>query len=226
MDEQFSSGELDGSRPYSPALLRIYDPWVLGLNNHLVWRCATTNIRDQYNQHVAGDHLDIGPGTGFFLQRASYPVDVPSIMLMDLSEHPLAMTTSRLRARGITAEAVRGSVLRPFPIPEGRRFRSVAASLLMHCVPGAWDSKGRAFAHVAAVTAPEGRFFGSTVLASPSTRLSRAVGGFFNERGAFHNADDDVEGLRHALDTAWSEVEVQVIGQVALWCARGPRPPS
>ncbi|MGW5569758.1 class I SAM-dependent methyltransferase [Nocardia thailandica] len=220
MDSQVTSAELAGAAPYSPQLLRIYDRWVLGFNNSRVWRCPTSHVLDLYDRNVAASHLDIGPGTGWLLAHANLPPGT-EVDLVDLNPHPLQMCGQRLRERGVPTRAHEGSVLHPLPVQ--RRFDSVAASLLMHCVPGGWDTKGDAFAHIADVTNDQGVFFGATVLNEPSTFLSRRVAEFFRRRGAFNNIDDDAAGLRQALERSWSKVSVRVVGQTALWEARLPR---
>ncbi|MFI5778972.1 class I SAM-dependent methyltransferase [Nocardia sp. NPDC051570] len=220
---EISQAELDGAHPYSPGLLRVYDLWVLGFNNTVVWRCPTRHLRRLYDDNVSGDHLDIGPGTGRHLARAVFPTSQPRITLIDLNQHPLDMAGRRLRERRIEPTTHIASVLRPLPVE--RRYASVAASLLMHCVPGGWDSKGIAFAHIADATADDGVFFGATVLSHdvPHTRISRATSASFNRRGGFHNEDDDLDGLVGALEKAYADVRVNTIGSIALWTARQPR---
>ncbi|MGY2031315.1 class I SAM-dependent methyltransferase [Nocardia gipuzkoensis] len=218
---QVSRAELDGAAPYSPTLLRVYDRWVLGANNSRVWRCDTSHLLEQYDRSLSGDHLDIGPGTGWFLAHARFDVATPAVELLDLNPAPLAMTSQRLRERGIIARTHHGSVLSSLPV--GRQFTSVAANLLMHCVPGGWDTKGIAFEHIAEATTDDGVFFGATVLIEPTTPLSRTAGAYFRRQGAFHNAADDEPGLRRALEASWGVVQLHRIGQIALWTAREPR---
>ncbi|WP_378733339.1 class I SAM-dependent methyltransferase [Nocardia brasiliensis] len=222
--EMISKDELDGAHTYSPALLRAYDLWVLGLNNSVVWRCPTRKLLDLYNRNVSDAHLDIGPGTGWFLRHAKFPLhQCPDVALVDLNEHALSMSRRRLRQRGIDASVHVGSVLHPLPVH--RRYTSVAASLVMHCVPEGWDTKGVAFRHIADVTTDCGVFFGATVLnvGVPHTWLSRATGRFFNRHHAFHNTGDDLQGLGDALDATFADIDLTVIGSVAVWTARGPR---
>ncbi|MFI7524493.1 SAM-dependent methyltransferase [Nocardia salmonicida] len=222
MDDQITAAEAAGAAVYTPGFLRFYDLAVLGFNNFFVWRCPTPNLLQQYNNNVTGNHLDIGPGTGYMLARARFPTtDSVTVALIDLNPSPLQAASAVLRARGIEPTTHEGSVLRPLPL--SRQVTSAAASLLMHCVPGSWAEKGVAFQHIANVVTDDGVFFGSTVLESPSTVVSRAVGSFFRSRGAFHNGADDEPGLRRALEAAWSEVTVSRVGQLALWTARGPK---
>ncbi|MFI6046390.1 SAM-dependent methyltransferase [Nocardia sp. NPDC051321] len=218
-----SQAELDGARPYSTILLRAYDLWVLGFNNRFVWRCPTKHLRRLYADNISGDHLDVGPGSGWHLSHATYPVAAPKVTLVDLTERSMEMTTRRLRQRDIEPVSHVGSVLQPLPVD--RQYASVAASLLMHCVPGTWDTKGIAFRHIADATTDDGVFFGATVLSHgvPDTALSRATAKAFQRRGLFHNQDDDLTGLVDALERAFAAVEVNTIGSTALWTARRPR---
>src|SRR6476620_8483393 len=141
-------------------------------SNTLVWRCPSERLLAHYNSHLGGRHLDIGPGTGWYLQRATYPTPNPVVELLDLNPNTLQMTTARLADRGITAAAHTGSILAPLPADIGV-FDSVAANFVLHCVPGTWAEKGRAFGHVAQVMADDGVVFGSTILdtGAPHTRL-------------------------------------------------------
>ncbi|GAA5058364.1 class I SAM-dependent methyltransferase [Nocardia callitridis] len=176
-----------------------------------------------YNKNVSNAHLDIGPGTGWMLRRVNFPGSSSQVVgLVDLNENSLARSTQRLRRRGVEPTKHLGSVLRELPVD--RQYSSVAASLLMHCVPGSWAEKGEAFRHIADATTDDGVFFGGTVLSKdvPHTRLSRGTLRWFNDAGGFHNAEDDLAGLRTALAAAWGEVELEVIGATALWTARVP----
>jgi len=217
-----SQAERDGAA-YSPRLLAVYDLRVLKVNCRFVWRCSTRHTLALYNRHISADHLDIGTGTGWHLCHATYPVEHPQVTLVDLNRNSLDETSRRLRRRGIDPETRVGTVLQPLPID--RRFGSVSSTCLMHCVPGGWDKKGKAFQHIADVVADNGVFFGATVLDSgvPHTALSRAEMRQLRARGMFHNESDDLTGLVYALERAFESVDVGTRGSVALWTARQPR---
>ena len=46
-----------------------YDPLVLGPIARFVWRCPTSRLLERYRRHIRARHLDVGPGTGYFLER-------------------------------------------------------------------------------------------------------------------------------------------------------------
>lgn len=218
-----SQAEREGAA-YSSRYLAVYDLRVLKVNCRFVWRCSTKHTLALYNRHMSADHLDIGTGTGWHLCNASYPLEHPRVTLIDLNRPSLDATSRRLRRRGIDAETRVGTVLQPLPV-ERRRFGSVSSTYLMHCVPGGWDMKGRAFQHIAEITADDGVFFGATVLDSgvPHTPLSRAEMRRLRARGMFHNQSDDLPGLLEALGRAFESVDVGTRGSVALWTAYRPR---
>ena len=204
----------------------MYDTVVLRWSNTLVWRCPSERLLAHYNSHLGARHLDIGPGTGWYLQHATYPTPNPMVVLLDLNPNTLQMTTARLADRGITAAAHTGSILAPLPTGSGV-FDSVAANfVLLHCVPGTWAEKGQAFGHIAQVLAYDGVFFGSTILDTGAhhTPLSRALNSLYNGPiTLFHNRGDDLDGLHTALAAAFEEVGITVVGAVAIFTARLPR---
>src|SRR5262245_50055976 len=93
---------------------------------------------ERYNRHLRSRHLDIGVGTGWYLDRAAWPVERPEITLLDLNENSLSAAARRL-AR-YAPQPVRANVLEPLPL-ERARFESAAVNYLFHCLPGSIESK-------------------------------------------------------------------------------------
>ncbi|OLB73293.1 MAG: hypothetical protein AUI14_26775 [Actinobacteria bacterium 13_2_20CM_2_71_6] len=123
---------LAGQAIYRRRVLSSYDLVVLRLSNPLLWRCRTSRILRQYDL-VGADHLELGVGTGYYLDRCAFPVPEPRITLLDLNAETLRYTAQRL-AR-YRPDLVRANVLEPLPVPR-HHFDSVALNYLLHCVPG------------------------------------------------------------------------------------------
>lgn len=140
------------------------------------------------------------------------------VTLLDLNPHSLASPGARIAS--LRPRTVRGNVLDPLPDGLGP-FDSVGANHLFHCVPGTWADKGVAFHHLARVLAPGGVLFGGTVLGRgvEHNMIGRKLMSVYNDKGVFHNTDDDIDGLEHALGRHFSEVTVDVVGTVALFRA-------
>ena len=71
-----------GQAVYTKPILAIYDLWVLGISNRLIWKCPSSYLLENYNQHISANHLDIGIGTGFFLAHCNFPTSNPRLALI------------------------------------------------------------------------------------------------------------------------------------------------
>jgi len=212
-----------GQADYTPLLLRLYDPIVLGPVIRYVWGCPRSRLIEVYRSNIRPRHLDVGPGTGWFLDHAGFPADA-RITILDPNRHVLDMVSHRLQR--FDPELVEADVLKPLPVTGP--FDSAALAAVIHCLPGPTERKARAVANVAATLAPDGVLFGGSVLGSagPHTRLSRQVLRAFNRRGAFDNLDDSLDSLHSMLDAEFAEVELETLGTVALFRATRPFRPA
>lgn len=213
-----------GQSDYTPLLLNLYDPLVLGPIARFVWRCPTPRLLERYRQHIRAPHLDVGPGTGYFLARSGLPRG-SRVTILDPNRNVLEHASRNLRHLDVTA--VEADVLKPLPV-DGP-FDSAALHLVIHCLPGPLSRKAAAVANVAAVLAPTGVLFGASVLGTSGshTWLARRMLDAFNRRGSFDNLDDAEEGLRSIVEESFERVELEIVGSVAIFTATSPRmPPS
>jgi len=209
-----------GQRDYSRLLLNAYDPLVLGPIARFVWRCPTTRLLERYRQRIRSHHLDVGPGTGYFLERSGLPDGSP-VTILDPNPNVLRHVSQRLGQLDITA--VEADVLKPLPV--GGPFESAALHLVIHCLPGPLTRKAMAVANVAAVLAPDGVLFGASVLGTSGhhTWLARRFLATFNWQGGFDNLDDTEEGLREILAASFEHVELETVGSAVIFAATNPR---
>src|SRR5687768_6394181 len=91
-----------GQSDYSPALLRLYDPLVLGPILRFVWRFPRQDAVRLYREHIRPNHLDVGPGTGYFLEHAGLPAG-SKVTILDPNPNVLRHVTRRLRDLQVTA---------------------------------------------------------------------------------------------------------------------------
>ena len=213
-----------GAAVYRPWTLRLYDVWVHGVSNAIAWRCPTRALLDTYDRNVSARHLDVGVGSGFFLDHCRFPVPEPRITLVDLNPASLAFTRARIgRYRPTVHEA---NVFELASLPEAP-FASIALMYLLHCLPGTLASKSRLFERLGALLSPEGVLCGATILGR-GVELSlpaRALMRFYNAKGIFGNAEDTLEDLDAGLRRVFDDVRVSRFGMVAVFEARGPRAP-
>jgi SAM-dependent methyltransferase len=208
-----------GQRDYTPRILRLYDPFVLGFAARFVWRCPTGRLVDAYRQHIRPNHLDVGPGTGYFVDQAGLP-DGSRVTLLDPNPNVLAHASRRLRRLDVTT--VEADVLKPLPV--SGRYDSAALHLVFHCLPAPMSRKAAAIEHIASVLEPTGVFFGASVLGDTGDHswLARRYMAAFNRQGGFDNREDTEEGLRSILAASFADVELEIVGSIAIFSATGP----
>ena len=212
----------DGFKYYTPKLLSVYDAFVLGFTNSLIWRCRSEHIVSLYDRHISNRHLDVGPGTGYFLDRCRFPSGTPRLTLLDANRNCLDHAGARLKR--YAPEIRLGNLFDPLPFEPGT-FRSVGISMVLHCIPGTMDQKGDILFRLAEATEPGGTVFGCTVLHGGvkqnlvSARLMRK----YNDMGSFSNLNDDAAGLAAALRRSLDDVELKIKGCVALFRGRAPQ---
>jgi SAM-dependent methyltransferase len=207
-----------GQADYTPGFLRVYDPLVLGVANRHVWRCPTDEVLRLYEEHVSGAHLDVGPGTGYYLDRCRL-AQPPSLTLLDINPDVLEVAATRL-AR-LEPRVHQANVLEPIDL-EPATFDSIALTHVLHCLPGTLADKGLVLDHLAALLRPGGTLFGSTILAQgvAHTPVSKALLRFLNGRGVFGNRYDDRDGLERCLAQRFAAHEIRIVGSVALFVAQ------
>ena len=209
-----------GQSDYTRVLLNLYDPLVLGPIARFIWRCPATRLVERYREHIRDRHLDVGPGTGYFLERSGLP-EGSRVTILDPNANVRRHVSRRLRHLDVTA--VDADVLKPLPV--SGPFDSAALHLVIHCLPGPLARKAGAVANVAAVLAPDGVLFGASVLGTSGrhTWPARRMLGAFNRQGGFDNLADTEAGLREILAASFEHVELETVGSIAIFTATTPR---
>lgn len=217
-----SSEQVDAAHAfYTRRSLAVYDAAILGFFSRAAWRCPASTVVRHFDENVSNEHLDVGVGTGYFVDRCTFPTAAPRVGLFDLSEACLDRAAARI-AR-YQPEIHRRSVLEPIDI-DVVPYRSVSLNYVLHCLPGRMVDKGVAFDHLGAVLQPGATVFGATLLSGGVHRnwFARQVMARNNRVGIFSNADDDLDGLRDVLERRLDEVTIDTVGCVALFRGRWP----
>ena len=202
---------------YTKRSLAIYDPLILGWFSRVAWRCPARRVLEHYDAHVTDNHLDVGPGTGYFLDRCHFDTATPRIALMDLNEACLEAAGHRI-AR-YRPERIKANALEPID-PEVLPFDSIGLNYLLHCIPGGIRSKGPAvLTNLKAVANPGATIFGATLLHDgvPRNFMARQVMARNIRHGIFSNTEDDLEGLRAVLEEHLHDATIDVVGCVGIF---------
>lgn len=203
---------------YTRWVLALYNRFMLGIGCRFLWGCPSARLLELYNNHMSGNHLDIGVGTGYFIDNCETLPSNPRIALLDLNRNSLDISEKRL-AR-FNPEVYRRNVLEPFELGTPA-FDSVGITNVLHCLPGNMISKQTVFENIKEVLNPGGVVFGSTILyrgirRNASTTLTLKV---INRVGIMTNLDDDVNILTEYLSDNFRESSVRIVGCEALFYA-------
>jgi SAM-dependent methyltransferase len=210
-----------GQADYTPLLLRLYDPIVIGVVAGLVWRVPAEALLENYRSNIRDHHLEVGPGTGYIVERSGLP-DKSHITLLDPNTNVLDHASGKLTRFDITA--VEADVLKPLPF-DGP-FESAGMNMVIHCLPRPMTRKAVAIRNIADVLSPTGTLFGATILGRSGDHswLGRRVLSAFNKQGGFDNLDDSEAGLREILEASFDDVDVRMVRSAAIFTAKRPRP--
>lgn len=208
-----------GQAVYSRRVLFIYDVWVLGVSSRWIWRCPSGDLLAAYDRHVSGNHLDVGVGTGYFLDKCRFPTESPRVALMDLNRNSLRASARRIGRYAPTC--YQRNVAEPVAFSDPK-FDSIGMNYLLHCMPGDLAEKSVVFDHLSALLNPGGVIFGATLLSEGVQRnaVAKRLMRLYNDKGIFSNVADSLEDLEEALSSRFSESQIQVRGAVALFWGR------
>jgi hypothetical protein len=209
-----------GATIYSKPLLSVYDLYVLGFSNTFVWQCPSRLILDLYNAHVSGKHLDVGVGTGYFLDKCKFPTQRPTLVLADINTNCLQTTAKRLQRYNPTLH--RANVLEPLQIGEAD-FDSIALNYLLHCLPGNLLGKGAVFRNLKPLLNNNGGvIFGTTIVGAGIKRnfLADILIRAYNSKGIFSNFNDNAADLESVLRDNFRDFSIRVVGCVAFFVGR------
>jgi hypothetical protein len=216
---QSDGGARRGAAVYTPLTLTFYDLVVLRFSNSVVWQCPSHVLLQFYNQHISDRHLDIGVGTGYFLDKCRYPSTAPKVALFDLSPHSLAKSAKRLRRYNPSCYI--GDALQRIDIGMSG-VDSISLNYLLHCLPGNLASKSILFEHVKPLLSDSGVIFGSTILGEGVRHnpLAQRLMKVYNAKGVFSNLLDRQCDLEAGLAAHFDEYTIHIAGSVALFSAR------
>ncbi len=205
-----------GAAVYSNLILSLYDISVMMFELPFIFKCPSRKILDFYKKHVSDKHLDVGVGTGYFLDKCIFPVENPVIHLMDLNLNSLKKTSNRIKR--YQPVSYHWNVFEPIqedlPI-----FNSIGASNFLHCLHGTMLSKEIVFKNLKPFLSKGGVFFGITVLGQgvDAGALYRIANPLYNKASVFCNLNDNLPDLEKILKNNFKDYSVEVIGSVAFF---------
>lgn len=206
-------------RYFNKVSLLVYDALLYGVISKYAWGCSVRKLDAHYRKYISANHLEVGVGTGFLLNRVRFPADRPRLALMDLS-HACLVQTQRKVARYAPEMYVQNLLepVRHAPV----LFDSIGINYVMHCVPGSFLEKGVAFSHLKPLLKLNGVLFGTTVLSEGVSKnlLARPFMWLVNVLGVFNNRRDNARDLELVLRQNFQLIDFEVVGTTAFFAVR------
>ena len=215
-----------GAGVYTKRVLSFYDLLVIRFENTWVWRCPSQKILAFYNQQISGRHLDVGVGSGYYLDKCQFPIPQPTIGLLDLNPNSLQATAQRIRRYHPTT--YQANILEPLSL-ELPRFDSIGVNFLLHCLPGTLAEKSAVFKHLQPCLNPGGVLFGSTILGEgvKFNLLGKLFMRLYNSylipgSRVLHNEHDNPADLERGLAENFERSSVWMVGTAAFFVGYQP----
>ncbi len=207
-----------GQAVYTKNTLSIYDLWVLGFSNSFLWKCPTKILRKTFQEHSTVNHLDVGVGSGYYLDKCLSNIE-RRVALLDLNMNSL--NTAAARISRFSPEVYCDNALEPLST-ECEKFDSISVNYLLHCLPGSLKEKSIMFKHLDKLLNDKGVLFGSTILGKDSNYgyFAGKLMALYNTKGIFDNASDDLHSLELSLNQYYKNVKISVVGCVAIFYAQ------
>jgi ubiquinone/menaquinone biosynthesis C-methylase UbiE len=70
---------------YSKLIFSVYDRFLLNYALPLIWKVKKSDVQLFYQNHISSDHLDIGAGTGYFIQNCEHLPANFKLSVMDIN---------------------------------------------------------------------------------------------------------------------------------------------
>ncbi|MFZ5563626.1 MAG: class I SAM-dependent methyltransferase [Thermodesulfobacteriota bacterium] len=209
-----------GAAIYSRLVLAVYDVEVLWFEIPFAFKCPLRELTRFFNENVSARHLDVGVGTGYFLDHCRFPADRPVIHLLDLNKNSLEKTARRIRRYNPVAH--QWNALEP-PHLDLPVFDSISAMNFLHCLPVTLFDKEAVFKNLAPLLRKGGVFFGVTALGQGVSGgpLYRFFNALYNRLSVFSNLGDNMDDLETVLARNFSDYSIRRVGCMAFF--RGVR---
>jgi 2-polyprenyl-3-methyl-5-hydroxy-6-metoxy-1,4-benzoquinol methylase len=206
-------------RYFNPLSLLIYDAVLYGVISKFAWGSSISRLDAHYKKYASSNHLEVGVGTGYLLDRIRFESNAPRLALMDLSASCLEKT--RQKVARYAPEVYTQNLLEPIahsPAP----FDSIGINYVMHCVPGSFAEKGIAFRNLTKLLSDHGVLFGTSVLSESVHKnlLARPFMWLMNAMGVFNNRRDNATELKTALETCGKLVYFEIVGVTAFFAIK------
>ena len=195
--------------------LHYYDRFVNQFNCKYVWKCSPDKIFNIYNQNCSKYHLEIGPGTGYFLKNSNLNSTIHELTLIDINDQILDYSMKNLKSEYSNINALNYNLFTD-KIPDHIKFDSVGINYVLHCIPGDLQKKIDTLIHNLGDN--NYKLFASTVICDPLhiSIIAEYELMLLNSLGIFNNNNDTYQELQEYLENNKFKYNLHKEGYVAI----------
>ena len=193
-----------------------YDRLVNEINCEKVWKCSKKHIINNYNKNINCNHLEIGPGTGYFLKKKNLNVNLNKLTLVDVNSKILNYSKNNLKSEYSDINILSHNLF-SYEIPSKVKFNSVGINYVLHCIPGNLQTKLDKL--IFNLGNNKYNLFGASVICDPlhMNPIAEYELIFLNALGIFNNNNDTYEELNEYLNNRNLNFSLKKQGYVAIF---------
>ena len=193
-----------------------YDRYVNQINCEKVWKCPQKHIINNYRVNIDCNHLEIGPGTGYFLKKENLNINFNKLTLVDVNRKILNYSKENLQSECSDVNVLCHDLF-TCEIPSSVDFNSVGINYVLHCVPGNLQTKLDKL--ISNLGENKYNLFGASVICDPlhMNAIAEYELIFLNAFGIFNNNNDTYEELKEYLDNRNLNFSLKKQGYVAIF---------
>ena len=197
-----------------------YDLLVNKLNCKYIWRCNYNIINSLYDRNISKHHLEIGPGTGFFINKFKFD----NLTLCDINQDILDYSFDNLKNNSKNISKINFNLfdnLSQTNLNKNVKFESVGANYVLHCIPGKIEDKLLTLVHNLKKINKSHKcvLYGGTVINDPyyNTFLSNALIKCLNHFKIFNNKEDFSYNIINNLEKHNIKFDYSIVGCVFIF---------
>ena len=193
--------------------INVYDYLVNDINCKYAWRCPQKNIFNKYNKYLGRNHLEIGPGSGYFLKNKN----INNLTLIDINQDILNYSYNNLISNNYEIKIKNHNIFNQ-ELKLNSEFDSVGLNYVLHCIPGRIENNIDSIINNLK-NKNDYILFGSSVLndVNLQTRLSKLELIYLNKNKVFHNTNDYSYNLINYFNINNFNYNYKIIGNVILF---------
>ena len=198
---------------FNRIIFKNYDLLVNNLNCKYVWKCELKYIQHIYNNNISKNHVEIGPGTGFFLKK--YKFD--NLTLIDVNQDVLEECYKNLENNCKNINIINHNIFEKNNKLDIRNYDSVGVNYVLHCVPNDLSYSINNLIN----NIPDEKFnlFGATVIPSEKNdiNLANIEIYFLNKFGIFNNKSHSEKNISLYIKNNFQNYNINKIGHSFLF---------